>query len=78
MLRFCDRFLKKTGSRKTINAVWVTIDVISSIRKNLCPLDNFLYIPISYSHLLKFNPVGKEIALLQCLGTKKLLEEERS
>ena len=43
----------------------MTIDVIL-IKKNYKqkpgPLSKFLYIPISYSHLLKINPIGKEIA----------------
>jgi hypothetical protein len=43
----------------------VTIGVIlikTNDKRKLDPLNIFLYIPISYSHLLKINPIGKEIA----------------
>ena len=51
--------------KKTLNAVPVTIDVILIIandKRKLEPLNKFLYIPTSYSHLLKINSIGKEIA----------------
>jgi hypothetical protein len=56
---------KNQTRRKALNAVQVTIDVIlikTNQQQKSEPSSKFLYIPIGYSHLLKFNPIGKEIA----------------
>jgi hypothetical protein len=53
----------------------VTIDVISLKRKNHHPLHNLIDISIAYSHPLKFNRIGKEIALTIAMDSVAFKEE---
>jgi hypothetical protein len=53
----------------------VTIDVILSKRKKHRPPHNLIDISIAYSHPLKFNPIGKEIAPAIAMDSVALKEE---
>ncbi len=76
MTRSLETFLKKNHARrKAINAVEVTIDVILLKLKNHRSLHNLIDISITYSHPLKFNPIGKEIAPTIAMDSVALKEE---